>query len=75
MYHCRELPAKRGGGSRRANVSGLSLEGDGKWDYSMLVELETILETGLGESINNVVLFRLGQQRAPLQLWKSQLST
>jgi len=40
----------------------------------MLVELEALLETGPGELINHVVLLRLRQQRAPGQLYKSQLS-
>jgi len=34
----------------------------------MLVELEALFETGLGELINQIILFRLRQQKAPGQL-------
>lgn len=56
-------------------VSDPTLEGDRRWYYPVLVELETLPETGLCELVNNVVLFCLCQQRAPGQLWKSWLST
>lgn len=40
----------------------------------MLVELETLFETGLGVLLYQVILFLLRQQKAPEQLWKSRLS-
>jgi len=77
MYCCRGLPAKRGNGSVgivKQVVGNLILEGNGKWDYIMLVELETLFETGLGVLLDQVILFLLRQQKAPGQLCKSRLS-
>lgn len=40
----------------------------------MLVELETLFETGFGVLLDQVILFLLRQQKAPEQLWKPRLS-
>ena len=37
---------------KKLAVSDLTPEGNRKWDYFMLVELETLFETGLGVLIN-----------------------
>lgn len=55
---------------KTVNLGDLTLLGNWKTIYSMLVELETIFETGLGVSIDQVILFILRHQWAPMQLQK-----
>ena len=43
---------------------------DKERDYSTLVELEAVFEAGLCVLLNQIVLFLLGHQRTPGQLWK-----
>ena len=74
MHHCRGLPAKRGSGSiRETGYYDFILEGYRKRNHLVLVELETVFETGLGELVDQVILFFLRQQKAPRQLRKPQL--
>jgi len=56
---------------RRARYQRSHPGGDEKEDYSMLVKLETLLETGPGKLIHHVILLRPRQQGASGQLWKS----
>lgn len=59
---------------RKLGVSDLTPDGNRRMNYFMLVELETLFETGLDVLIDQVILFLLRQQRAPEQLWKLQLT-
>ena len=65
MRHCRGAPAKRDNGSaKKLVVNNLVPEYVLEWNYFVLVELETIPETGLSVLINQVILFFLRHQRA-----------